>query len=317
MGTLKKAILGLVAGLFLTGSLSGCPATRTAATSDEEGLVGQVFFPGYKVQADIAEVATAATVSLIDPVASETKATSLTDSQGRFQLSFRGATLSNQVYYLEAVKGLSSNAVGRDAVRVRTLIQRQNASWTSLNSRIPGSPVLLNTSTTALALIVSLRQATDPATPSLLIGSLSEDSFDEAGTGLSSSEYDQVRALAATALTSDTDPFFALQYSAGTYFLRPGTTGSTTPTIMYLQPPMASIGGKVIIHGAGFSPTLGGNQVTFAPSVGAVVATASTTMIEVTVPGAAMTGDLRVTVGGEFATASFTLMPPITGGLDP
>lgn len=321
MGGWPKACLIFSSGLLLAACLLGCPSTRPSASDDEEGLVGQVFFPGYQTQAAIGDVATAATVSLIDPVLNETRATSLTDSRGRFSLTFRGTTLANQTYYLEAVKGLNSNAVGKDAVRVRTLVQRQNKNWTSLNSRMPGSAIYLNTSTTALALIVSLRQATSPATPSLLIGSLSidgsSDSFWETGTGLMVSEFNQVRGLVAAALTADTDPFFALQYVDGSYSLKPGTTGTTGPVITYLQPAIASLGDKVVIHGAGFSPTLVGNLVTFAPSVGAVVATASETAIEVTVPGGATTGELRVAVGSEAATASFTLMPPVTGGLNP
>lgn len=320
MRTWPRVVAWFTCLLMLAG-LGGC-APRPTAVADEEGFVGQVFFPGYQTQAAISEVATAATVSLIDPVLNETKATSLTDPQGRFSLTFKGSQVGNQVYYLEAVKGLGSNAVGKDAVRVRTLIQRQEGGWTSLNSRMPGSTIVLNTSTTALSLIVSLRQATSPATPSLLIGTVSvggggADTFMDEGTGLTASEFTQVRDLAASALAADTDPFFALEYTAGTYALKPGITGAIAPTITYLEPPMASIAATIVIHGAGFSPTLGGNTVTFTPSVGAVVATASATEIEVSVPAGVTSGELRVTVGSEFATASFTLMPPISGGLDP
>lgn len=321
MGMRAKTIWGLMGCLLAALSLGGCPSSRPVSDTGEEGFIGQVMFPGYRVQADIAEVATAATVSLIDPGLNRTMATSLTDARGRFSLTFRGASLSDQVYYLEAVKGLSSNTVGKDAVRVRTLIQRHGNTWTSLNSRLAGSTIFLNTSTTALSLIVSLRQASSPVAPDLLIGTLviggGEDAFLDEGTGIAPSEYAQVREFASTALTADTDPFFALEYSGGVYSLKPGTSGVTAPVITYLEPAMASLGGKVVIHGGGFSPTLGGNLVTFTPSVGAVVSTASATAIEVTVPAGATSGELLVNVGSEVATASFGLLPPITGGLDP
>lgn len=320
METGQKRSAILMGWLLLAAGLAGCPASRPAV-SDEEGLVGQVFFPGYKVQANISDVATAATVSLIDPVHNETKATSLTDARGRFTMSFKGASLANQVYYLEAVKGLNSNRIGHDAVRVRTLVQRQGSTWTSLTSQLAGTPIVLNTATTALSLIVSLRRDTSPATPSLLIGMLTVgpegDVFYDQGTGIAASEYTQVRNLAGTALAADVDPFYAMQYAEGTYTLKAGATGAYAPTITYLEPPMVAMGGKVVIHGAGFSPTIGGNVVTFNPAVGAVVTTASETAIEVTVPSGATNGELRVAVGSETATATFTVIPPVTGGLDP
>lgn len=316
----RKVLLVLMGWLLLAASLSGCPTARPV-TSDEEGLVGQVYFPSYKVQANIAEVATAATVSLIDPVQNQTKATSLTDPHGRFSLLFRGADLADQLYYLEAVKGLGSNAVGKDAVRVRTLILRKNKTWTSLSSSMPGQTIVINTSTTALSLIVSLRQATNPATPSALIGSIqvggSNDTFLEGDSGIPPAEYTEVRNLAASALEADTDPFFALEYNAGTYTLKPGTLPDTGPYITYLQPAAASVGDRVQIHGAGFSTTPSSNVVTFAPSASAVVTAAAATVLEVTVPNGAMSGEVRVVVGGLAATASFTLMPPISGGLNP
>lgn len=322
MATRRRAIWALTGCLLVASGLVGCPSPRTVATSDEEGFNGQVLFPGYRVQADIAEVATAATVSLIDPDLNQTKATSLTDANGRFSLVFRGISPGNQVYYLEAVKGLNSNSVGKDAVRVRTLIQRHDGAWASLNSVMPGTTIVLNTSSTALSLIVSLRQATAPVTPSLLIGTLAiggggADAFSDAGTGVTAAEFAQVRGLAAMALAADTDPFYAVEYAGGTYSLRPGTGGAIAPTIHYLQPAMASLGEKVVIRGAGFASSLAGNQVTFAPGVGAVVATASANAIEVTVPAGAASGELRVTVGSELATTSFALLPPISGGLNP
>lgn len=315
-----------VSCLLLAALLAGCPVARPSQVdSEDEGIVGQVFFPSYRTQADIGEVATAATVSLIDPGQNQTRGTSLTDAVGRFSLSFKGLSLGDQVYYLEAVKGLNSNAVGKDAVRVRTFIQKKGSVWTSLTSRLPGSVVAINTSTTALSLIASLRQSTNPATPSVLIGTLIlgapsgglPDSFESTGTGISPSEFNQIWNLASTALSSDTDPFDAIQYSGGNYALKPGVAGPTRPVINYLLPATAAVGTKVVLHGSGFSPILGGNVVTFNPAVGAVVTAASETAIEVTVPSGATTGDLRVDVGSLSATASFTLLPPVNGGLNP
>ncbi len=271
----------------------------------------------------MAEVATAATVSLIDPVLNETRATALTDSQGIFVLSLdRRMFAGKQIYYLEAVKGLSSNAVGRDAVRVRTVISWQSGIWASISGD-HGAGIVLNTSTTALGAILSLRQGT--TTASLLIGTLSvgtpsesrPDTFQAEGTGIADTEFDTVYHLVATSLAADVDPFDALRYEGGIYSLKPGVGHTEGIPFLYLQPAIASVGSAILINGAGFSPTLTGNTVTFAGGQTAAVATASATSIRVTVPPGATTGPVTVVAGESAATASFTLLPVVSGGLQP
>ena len=70
-------------------------------------------------------------------------------------------------------------------------------------------------------------------------------------------------------------------------------------------------GSAVTISGNGFSPTTAGNGVTF-NGVAAVVVTATTTTLAVTVPAGASTGRIAVTAGGNTATSAldFIVSPP-------
>ncbi|MBU6428512.1 MAG: hypothetical protein KGR26_05860, partial [Cyanobacteria bacterium REEB65] len=87
-------------------------------------------------QALMSEVASASTVSLIDPTTGNTVASSVTDASGSFILTFSNFNPSNgSAYTLEAVKGLSvgqaPNRPGAAAVRIRTLLFWNNG-WQSL-----------------------------------------------------------------------------------------------------------------------------------------------------------------------------------------
>lgn len=321
MGAYWRLVATWLVGLALAALLFGCPATRPAVTDADEGIAGQVFFPSYRTQATFNEVATAATVSLIDPISNETKATSLTDSRGRFSLSFRGLKLGLQPYYLEASKGLNSNAVGQDVVRVRTVIQRQAGGWTSLSSLVPGGPVFLNTSTTAVSLISSLR-AFSTASISVLLGTVQPATggtgvFIADGTAITQAEFLQVHDLSSSALAADADPFASIRFEGGVYSLKPGVGSQGAIGITYLRPTVAAVGDLVTLNGLGFAQLASANNVTFTPEVPAVVTTASPTLLQVRVPAGATSGPVSVRVGVRTATISFTVMPPVSGGLSP
>ncbi|HEY9897589.1 MAG TPA: IPT/TIG domain-containing protein [Pantanalinema sp.] len=315
-------VLGGAAWLVAALCLVACPAARTPDAAPEKSLFGRVVFPRYRAQALIEEVATAATVSVIDPVRNETVATSLTDAQGRFRMGFKKQTLANQVYYLEAVKGLSSNAVGKDAVRVRTFIQYQGGGWRSLTSAAPGFAILINQSTTALCLMVSLRESTSPVDPLTLLGRLypgvpagdSPDTFvnNPGVTGVQEGDFASLRALVATLLADDRDPFDGVRYENGAYDLKIGFGASLSVTD--LDPALATAGDTVSVRGSGFTASA---SVVFSPAATADLLQATPTALKVRVPQGAATGEVRVSVGGQSATASFTLVPLVSGGLQP
>lgn len=315
---------GAIGLALFAALLAGCPSADRRAEAD--GLAGSAVFPAYRVQADFSEVATAATVSLIDPVLSQTRATSLTDAQGRFRLTFGPKEIEqDKIYFLEAVKGLASNAVGHDAVRVRTLIQRQKAGWVSLTSAVPGGLLRIDSSTTALSVMVSLLQDTRPATPSLLIGTLSgvngdgSSIFASDGTGLSEGDFAAVRALVAAALASDRDPFDVVRLAPGdAYVVKDGALSEPgQPTIAQVLPSVALPGETIVLRGSGFGSTPDRNALVFPPGIPAVVTAAAPGSLRVMVPAGAVSGELRLTVDAQLATASFTLLPSVSGDLTP
>lgn len=311
-------------GLALAGVLLvGCPSAEHPAAADT--LEGQAVFPTYRTQADISEVATAATVSLIDPVLNQTRATTLTDAQGRFKLNFGPKEIEqDRFYYLEAVKGLGSNAVGRDAVRVRTLAQRQKAGWVSLTNALPDGFLRIDASSTALCVMVSLLQDTRPATPSLLIGTLAATgagsaTFASEGTGLSQEDFTSVRALVTAAIGNDRDPFDVVRLAPGdAYVLKDGGLSAPgAPTIAQVSPSVALPGETILLRGSGFGSTPDRNEVVFAPGIPATVTAVTPDALRVVVPEGASTGELRLTVDAQTATASFTLLPAVAGDLSP
>jgi len=305
--------------------LLGCSASIPVASGAEATpLEGQATFPAYRVQADFAEVATAATISLIDPGANQTIATSVTDSAGRFRLRFSGFRPAKQAYVLEATKGLGQNAVGADAVRIRTLIAWNGSAWTSVTSSLPNLPVFLDASTTALCVIQSLRQGGASAVdPSVLIGTVTpgsgtsgeDDHFTEGATGILSAEFAQARGLVLTALLRDVDPIDAILFSSGAYAFKPGIL-STSPVILSgVLPQSAAVGLSVTLLGTGFATSPSASTVSFSPSVVAPILAASASALTVTVPPGAQSGTLTLETNGVVATTSFTIVPLVNGGI--
>lgn len=320
----KTGAIGLLALVLATACMRG-PAAPAAAPPVPP-IRGRVLFPvaPYQIRATISEVATAATVSLIDPVSNETKATTLTDDRGQFSFDLGIMQVAADPLYVEAVKGLGSNAIGRDAVRVRTLVQFKAGGWTSLSGGTPGGPVVISPSTTAVTVVASLRQSADPVDPARLIGSLAigqpsgnlPDTFLGAGTGIAEAEFATVRGHLVQALLADHDPFDAIWYSGGNYLLKPGIAAVSGPAITFLRPRSAGEGAEIAIYGSGFGERAADVRVTFQPGLPGAVSLPSPTEIRVTVPRGARSGDLEVNVGGRSATASFTVLPGVDGAVN-
>ena len=303
-------------GAGVVMALAAC-ASPTPRPGAPERLDGHVRFPVRQLQSTFQDVAESATVSLIEPVSGQTRTTTVTDAQGRFSLAFGGISLPDQFYYLEAVKGLDSNRVGSDAARLRTLLKREKGQWSSLTGLSSTAPVGLGLTTTAMCIIASLR----PAGLSLgtWLGSVSLDqaeTFNSAGTGITTSEFNRVRDLSSQALVRDFDPFDAIQLVAGTFQVKSGILG-VPPTISSVQPALAAVGGRITLVGNGFEPAVASNAVRFSPGISATVMSATSSRIEVLVSWGASTGELVLDSGLQRATASFTLLPMLDGRMSP
>ncbi|MBU6427981.1 MAG: hypothetical protein KGR26_03135, partial [Cyanobacteria bacterium REEB65] len=137
--------------LLLTVFLAACSALRPPTSGTSSGapsIVGSVDFGTEQVQANIGDIANGATVSLIDTVSNSTVASTITQPNGSFTLSFSGwSPTANEVYYLEAVRGLDNNTAGNDAARLRTLIGYSASTWQSITQSV----VNINQYTTALS----------------------------------------------------------------------------------------------------------------------------------------------------------------------
>lgn len=329
MATAGCSLVRLPPGAFASPAPAGEEAgTGPAGTGTSAGIAdltirGRVFFPSYHVQATIGDVATAATVSLIDPRTNQAKATALTDGSGAFALPVTLVPAAGDVYFLEGVKGLGNNAVGKDAVRVRTLIQFRTGTWSGIAT---GQGITISTATTAVSALVGLHQGFAPVDPAAVIGTVRlgvpsdgvPDTLDAGSTGLTTAEFAQAWRLVSKALVGNHDPIDGIVYTGTGYALKPGiSTEPTGPVLVAVDPPIASAGDRIVITGTGFSSSIPDNSVVFDQGVGALVLEASPTRLRVVVPAGAQSGNLVVSVGGIGATASFMVIPIVSGGFNP
>lgn len=267
---MKSAPTLLATLLLLSSGLQACtPPGQVpgAQVVDRLTLTGTVSFDLPRAtQAALAEVASAATVSLIDAVTGNTVGSSVTDGAGAFVLAFRDFTPTNgSAYVLEAVKGLavggSPNRVGAGAVRVRTLLY-WNGGWQSFTNSSQGSGITVSVATTALAAIVSHKQQAGVSlTLSSLINKLNGSTFDETGTGLSNAaDFQPVLGLVSNAISLDQDPLAAIAYDkvTNTYALGTGLAKVTGFT-----PALPSAGGTLTVKGSNFDRLNGRNAFMF------------------------------------------------------
>lgn len=170
------------------------------------------------ILATTADVASGATVSLIEATSGTTKGTTVSAADGGFVLKFGAGfnPVPGQTYYLEAVKGLAlggnSNRAGTALIRIRTLMQFSDG-WLSLSSGSPGGTISLSRATTAVAAIANLRALTLGQQADLM-GHVSGTSFVEGGTVITNAEFAAVFNLVDAALSSNQDPIEVLGYDA-------------------------------------------------------------------------------------------------------
>ncbi|HEY9897764.1 MAG TPA: hypothetical protein V6D00_01160 [Pantanalinema sp.] len=257
----RAARMGVCAlAIALAIGASGCLApvgSRAGQTVSTEvpAIRGRTSFvaPVRALQSSLAEATGGAAVSLIDAATGLTVASALTDASGAFTLDFKGiAPVNGSRYLLEAVKGLSVGGLpdrpGAAAVRIRTLLF-WNDGWQSLTNATPNSGISIGAATTALSVVVGLKQqAGIGLDPSLLVNKVSGSTFNPSGTGLSdAADFQPVLQLVSNALELDQDPLSAIAFdgATGTYRLAVGT-----PWISSLSPESPAPGQVLTLRGS-------------------------------------------------------------------
>lgn len=295
--------LSLMLVLILSVLLSACPrplslpvggdaSSLTGAESDH--VSGRISFGFRSVQATIKEdVAPGATVSLIDVKTGNTVSTTVTNVDGRFVLKYSNGFKPkvNDLYYFEAVKGLSGaagspNAVGADSVRVRTIASFRRGGWVTLTSSSAGSLISITPMTTALAIAVSLRSTTNRPIPAdTLFGAIranggsTPDTVTPPDPSLVPPTFIQeIYALVLDSLAKERDPMRWIR-------LAPGQTNSALlpdvpfSFIDYWPSNEAPAGGELTLVGSNFASTLAENLVYFTTAEG--TSTVASTVLEI------------------------------------
>lgn len=278
-------------------------AIARPALEASRALTARVDFPAARhVMATEADVVDHATVSLMDATGA-TIVTGVTDATGGVTLTPDAAfnPAVGDAFVLEAVKGLGGNALGQDAVRLRTIVQWTADGWVSANSATPGTPVVIDALTTAVAFVSALDATNVPA--SAVIGKVDASvtpavlAAAPALTGHPDSEITTLASSVTGFVSGDVDPVAALK--------------QLTPVVSGLSTSSALVGEVLTISGSGFSALPGGNTVNLGAAT-ATVLLASPTRIVVTVPQLAP-GAAAVTVTtatGTSASSPFTVATP-------
>lgn len=268
-----------------------------------------------RVQTTPGEVANAATVALIDALTGNTIGSSVTDENGNFTIVLGTDPAPGVAYLLEAIKGLSvggkPNRPGAPAIRIRTYLY-WNGGWQSLTNSTPGTGIVINSATTALAIVSNLKQHHGKAVNFLsYIGKINGASFDDAGTGLSATtDFAPVLNLVGSALALDMDPVGSIAFDAagGTYRLATGI-----PVAISIKPDVPAPGGTMTLRGANFDPMAGRNLFWFGQVPAATWSvSADRTVATVPIPAGASSGPFVLQQPGN---VRHTLVPflPIRG----
>lgn len=294
------------------------PASQAIQVPPIHGRVDFGPVDARSVFAGIGQVAKRATVSLIDPATNGTVSTTRTNELGEFDLLFSGGFIpaADTAYVLEGVKGLSDNKPGNDVARVRTFIQFDAGTWTSVVS----GTIFLDLSTSALALIQGFMSANGKTGPTVValnhIGLIAQpsgnssvpDTLRAGQTVVDQALFNQVHGYVFAALDKDQDPFAVINYTPGTNTFN-YNANAKAPTLSYVSPESGSADTEVYIFGTNFTAS---GVVTFngAP---APIAEFSPTRLKVKVPSDATTGPLLIQTADGTASFNFTVVPTFGG----
>lgn len=270
-------------------------------------LTGRVDFSGdsIRTQAITGDVVNLATVALIETSAGVTVRTGLTDTSGNFSLPFSLPPASGSTYVLEAFRGLNSHLPGNEAPRFRTVVTYRNPGWSSITNADPSGRVVLNSLTTAIALVAGLHPGDLPYGNTL--GMVNASVTPPALTG-SPAPPPTHPALELVNLSNDVLAILANNGDPVAY------TDAVKPRVDSVTPTTAPAYAPVTIRGVGFVP--GGNTVKIGVAQAPVLAmkryldgAVQKWEMIITVPAAAITGNLTVstTRGGESNATAFTI----------
>ncbi|MNS10248.1 Serine/threonine-protein kinase PknD [compost metagenome] len=285
----------------------------------ESGVTGHVDFGRRATQATIKDdVAPGATVSLIEVATGNTVTTTRTDADGKFVLKYTNGfkPLNNAIYYFEAVKGLSGgtgqpNAVGADAVRVRTIASYRRGGWVTLSSRSVSSLISITPMTTALSIVVSLRSTTNrPLDVNTLFGTIrlgvGSDGFndavdlpDPALVAMVQSTYN----LVLDSFNKDRDPLRWVLLNAADASHNSVILPDVPFSIVSLSPAEQEAGGEIQLIGSNFASVVADNEVAFQTNNNAIVSAAVLAVssdlarLTVKVPLTAVNGPVTLTIG--------------------
>lgn len=339
----RLAIFSLI--VLLVTALTACPRPLVSpagslgdggtAALDAHGdaVTGKVSFSARSIQASIKDdIAPGATISLIEVQSGRVLTTARTDADGTFVLKYSNGfkPQENAIYYFEAIKGLAAgvgqpNAVGADAVRVRTIASYRRGGWVTLSSGTVGRSIYINPMTTALAVVVSLRETTtaklDPRT---LFGAIKvgrpqgayPDAVEIADPSLRSL-VQRTYELVMDALQKERDPmrWVALNPDNPNVVYLPAIPFS----IKLLSPSIQQIGGNIDIIGTNFADTVDGNKVSFMSDAGWLPATVNSvspdlTRLNVTVPSGAVNGRIRLEIDGKILASDYDFQVAVVDG---
>jgi len=223
MKALRLAAITLILAACQPATPLAQNPTPTIRLQDAHALWGHAA-PTYRVQAVESDLKPYGTVSLLD-TSNNVVATGTTDGSGNFNLNpfVSWTPTSGAVYALELTKRFESNNEG-SLLRMRTLVSWSGTQWASISgttaSASGGSGVLINSGTTAIAAIQSLRALT----ASNMLGSLDPNSgtFTPGSTGIAATDFTTVKGMVGSDLAADLDPVRAITWSVpdGTYLNR-------------------------------------------------------------------------------------------------
>ncbi|MBI6545704.1 MAG: IPT/TIG domain-containing protein [Cyanobacteria bacterium NC_groundwater_1444_Ag_S-0.65um_54_12] len=307
----------LVLLMAVTSCWRSWPAVFHPTASNTAVLTGDVRWQeigARTAQALTSDIASGATISLIDPLSGYTVATTLTGASGSFSLAIASwRPQADKPYLLEALKGLSNgsgiNGAGASAARLRTMVRQVNGTWISLT----GTRIQISRSSTAIATIADLKGLNTSQLQELSskISISVPDSF--SGTAaVSPEEFQSVWDLVDTALGFDQDPIRTIGHDSrnGAFFLL-----ERGPLVTDLSTMSAPVGDIITLHGKNFDALASNHVVRFNGTAATVVTVdAARKQLQVTVPEGASTGPLTLQVGyiSTLVSPVFKVIVPLT-----